>query len=527
MTELKSIAQFEIYTWLKTAVLGLLLGAMYYTSLSWLVIKDWNREDYTYGWLIPGIVLYLLWDNRRQFLQAPTVPSWWGGLLLLPGVLFFWIGELSGEFFTQYFSLTLVVVALCWMMTGWRKLKAILFALLFSFAMYPPPHFLHNKITFQLKLISSEIGVQLLHWYGMSAYREGNVIDLGFTQLQVVDACSGLRYLFPLLVMTLLLTYFFKAAFWKKCVLVLSAIPLTITTNSFRIAMTGVLYEIWGPVAAEGFFHSFSGWFIFMFGLVVLLLEMWVLTGFKSLRSLGIFSAPPEQDIEQVEVKGGVSRSGASLFRPPQFSIAVLLLAASVLVVQGVDFSEKVPAAQAFSQFPLQLGSWNGKKGFLEQNIIDTLDLSDYAIVNYIGSDNKQVNFYTAYYQSQTKGESIHSPATCLPGSGWSFDKAGTVKIPVAYGNLGSIPVNRAFMSKGDVHQLSYYWFPQRGRVLTNAYELKFFNFWDALTKQRTDGGLVRLITPVYAGEQVDNADARLVAFMKDLLPEMSYYFPK
>lgn len=500
---------------------------MYYTSLSWLVIKDWNREDYTYGWLIPGIVLYLLWDNRHKFLQAPTVPSWWGGILLLPGIILFWIGELSGEYFTQYFSFSLVVVALCWMIMGWRKLKTILFALVFSLAMYPPPHFLHNKITFQLKLISTELGVWLLHLYGMSAYREGNVIDLGFTQLQVVDACSGLRYLFPLLVMTLLLAYFFKAAFWKKCVLVLSAIPLTIGTNSFRIAMTGVLYEIWGPVAAEGFFHSFSGWFIFMFGLVVLFIEMWVLTGCKSFRSLGIFSATSEEVRGQEVIAGCEQGESGSLFKPPQFCVAVLLLAVSVFVAQVVDFSQKVPSAHGSSQFPLQLGPWNGKKGFLEQNIIDTLDLSDYAIVNYTGTDNKQVNFYTAYYQSQTKGESIHSPATCLPGSGWSFDMAGTVEIPLSYGKLDAIPVNRAFMSKGDVRQLSYYWFPQRDRILTNAYELKFFNFWDALTKQRTDGGLVRLITPVYAGEPVEDADARLVAFMTELVPELSSYFPQ
>jgi len=99
----------------------------------------------------------------------------------------------------------------------------------------------------------------MLQWYGMSAFREGNIIDLGFTQLQVVDACSGLRYLYPLIIMAILLAYFFKSAWWKKVVMVMSAVPLTIATNSLRIAMTGVLYEIWGPAVAEDFFHGFSG----------------------------------------------------------------------------------------------------------------------------------------------------------------------------------------------------------------------------------------------------------------------------
>ncbi len=518
--------QDKMRGWVKGAILAAFVGAMYYTTLSWLVIKDWNRDDYTYGWMIPVIVLYLLWDNRYNFSQEPASPSWWGGMLLLFAMSLYWVGELSGEFFTQYFSLTLIVIGLCWMMMGWRKLKTILFALVFSLAMYPPPNFLHNKITFQLKLISSELGVWLLHLYGMSAYREGNIIDLGFTQLQVVDACSGLRYLFPLLVMTLLLAYFFKSAFWKKCVLVFSAIPLTIVTNSFRIAMTGVLYEIWGPVAAEGFFHSFSGWFIFMFGLVILLIEMRVLNGFRSLRSPGVLSPSSTYEEEYKDEAEDNSTIPQSLLGPPQFFVAVMLLATSLFAAQFINFSQKVPMAESLSNFPLQLGHWYGKKGFLEQKTIDTLDLSDYVIVNYTGPENKHINFYAAYYESQTKGESIHSPATCLPGSGWLFDKAGTVNISISYDKRSFMPVNRAFMSKGAVQQLSYYWFPQRGRILTNAYQLKIFNLWDALTKQRTDGGLVRLITPVYPDEELEDADARMVSFMTELVPEMARYFP-
>ena len=202
------------------------------------------------------------------------------------GILLFWIGELSGEFFTLYLSSWLILVGLCWMHLGWGKLKAIWFPSVFIMAMFPPPNFFHHNLTLRLKIISSQLGVWMLQTYGMSAYREGNVIDLGFTQLQVVDACSGLRYLYPLIIMAILLSYFYKAAWWKKVLLVLSAIPLTIITNSLRIAMTGVLYEIWGSTVAEDFFHGFSGWLIFIFGLAVLLLEMWGLSGFRSFRSL-------------------------------------------------------------------------------------------------------------------------------------------------------------------------------------------------------------------------------------------------
>jgi EpsI family protein len=166
------------------------------------------------------------------------------------------------------------------------------------------------------------------------------------------------------------------------------------------------------------------------------------------------------------------------------------------------------------------------------QEFIDTLDLSDYIIVDYVGKNGKGVNFYVAYYESQRKGESIHSPETCLPGSGWSFKQAGKTAVPLD-GSKGSgsapgasIRINRAVMENAGQRQLSYFWFPQRGRILTNAYELKLFTFWDALTRQRTDGALVRLITPIYGGEEVAEAEERLQAFTRDIVPVLDGFIP-
>lgn len=154
------------------------------------------------------------------------------------------------------------------------------------------------------------------------------------------------------------------------------------------------------------------------------------------------------------------------------------------------------------------------------------MDLNDYVIVDFTNGDGKEVNFYTAYYESQRKGESIHSPETCLPGSGWEFRQAGGTSIPVAYNGSNRMPVNRAYMVKGDYRQLSYYWFPQRDRILTNAYQLKLYNFWDALTRQRTDGALVRLITPVYEDEEVADAEKRLVGFAREIVPVLKEFLP-
>jgi exosortase D (VPLPA-CTERM-specific) len=529
--------------WLRIGILGLLLGAIYYSSLNWLVTRDWPRDDYTHCYLIPFIVIYLIWEKRQYLVKIRSVASWAGFGLLVVGLSLFWLGELSGELFALYLSSWLVLVAILWALIGWEKLKTIFFRLCLLLTAFPLPHFLNNKVTVGLKLISSQLGVAMMRLYGMSAYREGNIIDLGFTQLQVVDACSGLRYLFPLIVLGIILAFLFKAAFWKRAGVVVSTVPLSIITNSLRIALTGILYEMWGSEVAEGFFHGFSGWFIFMFSFGVLLVEMKVL-GFK-FSVLGKKGASREQDRDESEDGFGgpgfskestpkasnlTPKTGGAwktLLHPPQFVVVVILLGGTLALSQGVEFREKVPITRAFNEFPIQIGEWTGTRQSMEQKFIDELDLSDYTIIDYRNWSGKDMNFYVAYYESQRKGESIHSPETCLPGSGWVFNQTGVVKVPMPGTKNGFMSVNRAVIQKGAYKQLSYYWFPQRGRILTNAYQLKIFAFWDALTRQRTDGALVRLITPVYENEPLDHADARLQGFTKEIVPVLGGFIPE
>ena len=481
------------------------------------MIKWWNREDYNYCYLVPFIVLYLIWEKRKDFAATPSSPSRAGFPLLLLGIGFYFLGELGGEYYTLYLSSWLLLIGICLLHLGWRKLKTILFPLFFILTMFPPPNFIYNKVSVELKLLSSQLGVTLMQLYGMSAYREGNIIDLGFTQLQVVDACSGLRYLIPLIVLGILLAYFFKAAFWKRAFLVISVVPLSIITNSLRIALTGIFYEVWGPSVAEGFFHGFSGWFIFMFSLALLLLEMKLLIKIFPEKFQKISKSSTEAGIH-VQPKSGVF----GIIKQPCFLVAVICLGATLALTQGIEFREKIPISKSFDRFPLQLNGWSGTSQSLEQQIIDALDFSDYKIIDFKNKKGQEVNFYVAYYESQRKGESIHSPATCLPGSGWIFNKAGTISIPL---NGGTMEVNRALMQKGDYKQLSYYWFPQRGRILTNAYQLKIFVFWDALTRQRTDGSLVRLVTPIYYSEK--EAEQRLQKFTADVVPILNTFLPQ
>ncbi len=266
---------------------GVLVGTMgFFLVVTFLLFRPaltylvgmWGREDFSYGYFILPIVLYLLWEKREALLTTPSAPSWSGLFPFVAGIALYWLGELGGEFTTLFLALWLIVVGFCWLHLGGRMMKIIFFPLVFLLVMFPPPNLLYGNLSLRLKLVSSWLGVQMIQLFGLSAHQEGNIIDLGFTQLEVVDACSGLRYLFPLFALSILLAYHYRTVFWKRAVLVVSSIPVTIFTNALRIASVGILYQFFGSKVAEGFFHDFSGWLIFMASLAFLLLEMWALS---------------------------------------------------------------------------------------------------------------------------------------------------------------------------------------------------------------------------------------------------------
>ena len=542
MKDLQKIGPVGILTGVVYA--GLLAG-IYYSTFKWLAVKDWARDDYSASMLIPLVAIYLIWEKRGALSHIPSKGSWVGILVMVVGFLLLWMGELGGEYFSIYYSSWLLLVGLCLLHLGWRKLKVIAFPIVLLLAMFPLPHFIHGKLSFQLKLVSSHLGVKMMQWLGMTAYREGNVIDLGFTQLQVVDACSGLRYLIPLIILGLIIAYYYRGVWWKRGLLVLSTIPIAVLVNSLRIASVGVLYPVWGPKVAEGFFHDFSGWFIFMLTVGFLMFFMWVLKKLPPRRpkpakdsvdssgkefAAASYAAGGVNDAQSKKGGNQLPAESSAILRDlaaPKFIAAGCLLAVTLAISLGVEFHEKLPMNRPLSEFPVSSGGWQGKRVSMEQKFIDTLDLSDYVIIDYQNGDGRAINFYVAYYQSQRKGESIHSPATCMPGGGWLFRESGKALVPLNSGENSTMSVNRAFMQKGESKQLAYYWFPMRGRVLTNAYEMKLYNFWDALTRQRTDGALVRVITPIYVNEALEQAEARLQKFMNDMVPVLDDFLPK
>lgn len=482
-----------------------------------------TQEQYSHGVLIPLLAVFLAWQRRRDLLELQARPSWTGALVVLVALTLNLLGQLGSTFALQQYALVLSLVGLIVALRGWRTARMLWPSLLILLFMVPLPNFLLNNISAQLQLISSQIGVWFIRSFGISVFVEGNVIDLGAYKLQVAEACDGLRYLFPLMTLGFIMAYFFRVSMWKRVVLFASTVPLTILMNSFRIGTIGVMVEHWGVRMAEGFLHDFQGWAVFMASGAILVVEMMLLSRLGPHRqswrqTFGIDFGP---DAAPIRPPLAVARMPASLG-----VCAGLVLTFVAVQLSTVQQSNEIPAREQFFSFPNTLGAWGGKRDVMEQVYLDELKLDDYIMANFVRRDRDLVNFYVAWYDSQRSGQSAHSPRACLPGGGWRITELTDVQL--ADIRIGSQPlrVNRAQIQLGTQKQIAYYWFQQRGRVITNEYLVKWYLFWDALTRQRTDGALIRLITPLRQGETVESADARLVEFANEIAPRLNRYIP-
>lgn len=505
----------------------LLFLYLYDHGLNRMVSSWFEREEYSHGIMIPLISLFLIWQKKDILETCKFEGSYSGIGMVLLGLSLVFLGEVSAiTVFIQYgFIFAITGLALSYM--GWPAFKNVAIPFCLLLFMIPLPAVLFQGLSQQLQLISTHIGVFVVRLFDISVYVEGNIIDLGVYKLQVVEACSGLRYLFPLMTLGFIAAYFFKVEPWKRMVVFFSTIPITVLMNSFRIGVIGVTVEHWGIEMAEGFLHDFEGWIVFMACTGLLIIEMWLFVYFsKSRRPLTeVFGLefPAESPSDAIVNKRPI---------PKHVIIAgVLVIVSIVLGFFSPERTDLIVDRKQFIDFPRVLGEWDStrnSKQSLDKETIALLAFDDYLLASYTNQERDNINLYIAYYGSQSKGASIHSPRACLPSGGWQVQESANHIVSDVRTSAGELlRVNRVVIQMGEVKQLVYYWFPQRGRNVTDEYVLKWYVFWDSLTMNRSDGALVRLTTVVQPGEEIVNADERLFEFAKHLTSFLPNYIPE
>lgn len=339
----------------KPAAIALALLFLYATVLAKLGYDWWEDPNYSHGLLIPFIIGYILWARRDRLRRAPPRPSLlWGATMIICALFALWAGTAGAELFTQRLSLVLMLAGIAVYFRGFGFLRLMLTPFALVILAIPIPAIVFNKIAFPLQLFASRCAVWAMRMLDIPVLRQGNVIELvplgarETKRLEVVEACSGIRSLMTLVTLALLFAYFTcpkddttdrpgksgtgslhalkSYGFWRSAVIIVASIPIAILTNAMRVSGTGVLARYYGTGVADGFFHSFSGWVIYILAFLLMFAVGWLLD-----RAGGLSSRSGGNDRD----KDATLEPGAE--KAPQTAIGNAPIVRDVASAKGVD----------------------------------------------------------------------------------------------------------------------------------------------------------------------------------------------
>lgn len=493
------------------------------------LLVAWQLPEYSHGPLIPvlSLLLFLRQLKTVPIDTGPVVDRWPGVIVLMVALSFGLIGKLSQIDDVVAYSLILWVGAMLLISFGWRNGRQFWPPVLHLVYMLPLPGVLYYKLSTFLQYVSSELGVWFLTLINVPVFLDGNIIDLGILKLQVAEACSGLRYLFPILSFSYIFAVLYKGPMWHKAVLLLAAAPITVVMNSVRIAFAGWIVKFKGVEYLEGFTHFFEGWVIFVICVLLLFALAWLL----------LFLQPNRMSlIDALDLNTSGLFTQALRLRLVQPSAAlvfsVALLGTGAVAWQLWPATEKLAVKrEPFLLYPTRQGDWVA--GFpkpLTPDVERVLGADDYLSVDFRltgpGSESvPRVDLFIAWYDDQSKG-GTHSPEICLPSGGWEIAWLERVDVAPELGLEGSYNLNRAIIQKGEARMMAYYWFEQHGRHVAWDFAAKLYLLWDGVTIGRTDGALVRLITPISRDETDAEAELRLQAMFLETVDVLPRFVP-
>jgi exosortase len=234
--------------------------------------RQWASDDnYSHGFFVVPLALFFAWERRAALLNAPHRPSLFGLFLIVGSLLVLLAGLLGAELFLTRVSFVGVLAGITLFVWGRDQFRILAFPIAFLLLMIPLPAIVFNQLAFPLQLLASRAGEAVIGLAGIPVLREGNVLQLPTRTLEIVEACSGIRSLVSLITLAVVLGYFTERRTGARVLIALAAIPIAILANAARVAGTGLASELISPAAADGFFHTFSGWLMFVFAFVGLL----------------------------------------------------------------------------------------------------------------------------------------------------------------------------------------------------------------------------------------------------------------
>ena len=496
------------------ALLAALLLWLYARILVHLIAQWAHDPNFSHGFFVPVFSAYVLWQQRARLASIFPKPSRAGFLILAFALCVLIVGQLGAELFLARVSLLLVIAGLIILFRGWPLFRATLFPWAFLLLMIPIPVILFNQITFPLQLLASRISADILELLGVPVALNGNVLQLAAMPLNVAEACSGIRSLMSLLTLAIIYGYLLETRVWIRWLLAFASLPIAIAANSVRIIGTGLLVQHGYADQAEGYFHASWGIIIFAISLLMLYALHAII------RRLGREkdAAPSPRVIEEPPQPAHRSMSN--------FILATFLLAAAAIFLQAHARGEAFPPRLALSQLPEQLAAWTGTDIPIDPDTLEVLGHGEFLHRIYQKNETEpDIDLFLAYFPSQRAGETPHSPQHCLPGSGWT--PVANQRLTLVLPGHDPFPANRYIITKGDSREMVLYWFWAHDRGVASEYWAKYYLVKDSIQMNRSDGALVRIVTPMLPDETPAAALNRLLPFAAKVVPQLNRYIPR
>ena len=499
---------------------------------------DWMTDDnYSHGLLVPFVIGYIIWLEFGKLKNACEKPNiWLGASFILTAFFLLFAGTLGAELFLQRISLVLMLAGIIVYFFGARLLQNLVAPFVLLILTIPIPQIIFNKIAFPLQLWASQMATRGIRIFEVASVRKGNVIEIlpeGSTQivaLEVVEACSGIRSLMTLVTLALVLAYFTKKRrektdgslfdfvkdfdFWRTIILMFSAIPIAIFTNAARVTATGILTYHYGKQITSGFWHELSGWLVYIAALGLLILVNFVLLKFQQkVQNPKSKIQNPSYDLR------------FTIYNLQIYSLVGVLIFGGLFINWFEQRGEAEIERKSLSEFLAQLDDWKQKGSEIrfDEQTEKVLGATDYTMREYVSGENRLANIYIGYYGSQRTGATYHSPQNCLPGAGWVMKEPERIEIKTASGE--TFEANKFIIENGVYNEVLIYWYQGRGRSVASEYSDKIYTVFDSISKRRSDGAMVRVMTSV--GDSETEATKSAIDLSAEIAKRISDYVPE
>jgi EpsI family protein len=501
-------------------VLLALFVIIYAPTMAALVRMWWSSDDYSHGFLVPFIALYLVWLKREQLSRLPAAPNLWIGLPVMAAAgLLFILGDLGGVVLLQELSMIVMIAGLAALLFGAAHLNVL--ALPIAYLLFMVKLFGEGPDGFHrpFQLLASDIGVWLLHAFGFSAYQDGIYIHLPRITLEVAAACSGVRFLVSIIAIGIPLAYMTQKGWTRRIGLVSFAVIIAILANGLRVALIGV-WAYNGDVDIHGPRHVLYGTFVSWVGFIALFAGAWFLSSGRegeARRAVPQTTAHEQIGREPILHRERMSQDGR-MMRSSLSAIVLLCAVGGYYYFHGVT---PFPLQTDLHTFPSVIGEWQGE--VLDPRT-ETLrvDGADEALTRiYRDPAGRAVTLYIGYFDDQIQGKELVGYKTS-----WKFHRGETkVTIPTEAGRTHL--VNQAMLPDSGGSRAVLFWYDFNGRIIASRYEAKLWTIWDALTRGRTNGALVVVSAPVEQRDHIERVFDDERRFIHDAMPSIDRYLPK